>query len=178
MDIQTKLVNVLATGTTDGQYLDPIPESTLTTTISFLKNAAQYHSELYLELLIATCSLQITPMTSIAVGVLLSLAPNDFLTKSGQEVYEIIKLYDAQQLYELVKLIKAKTFGRGLGSRNQKLIRRVMESWTADDLKALMVGQGKFVYNLVRVIHPRFTGNKAEILNVLLKRPNSTITIH
>lgn len=175
MNHQAQLVNIIYTGNPEGQYLDPIPENALTQTIKLLTKLATEEPAFYLQTLNST-EYQITPMTMIAVGVLFAFSPPSFLSNAADEIYSIIKIYDPRQLYELTHLIKTKTFGKGLGSREQKAIRRVMEAWSSDDLKAFMISQGKYLFNLVRVIHPRYKNIRAEVLGSLIKKsPNYSL---
>lgn len=176
MSRQTQLVNLIYSGSPDGQYFDPIPENILTQTINILIQSAKEEPAYYLQILSAPeCA--ITPMVMLSISILFAYASSAFLSNSSEEIYHILKVYDAKQLYELTHLIKTKTFKKGLGSREQKAIRRVMEAWSADDLKAFMISQGRYLFNLIRIIHPRYQGNKIEVLESLLKKTIKTTSL-
>ncbi len=68
------------------------------------------------------------------------------------------------QLVEIVTSFKNKLFGKGLGSKYQKIIRKVMETWDFDRLEKELVFHNRYLYRLLRLIHPRFHGKKGQLL--------------
>ena len=109
-------------------------------------------------------------MTPLSIAILLSCAPDDFLnnTENRHTIQKILSDKIPSQLLECAEMIKSKTFGRGLGSRSQKIIRTVMESWTSADLEEFSIGQPRALYALIRLIHPRYNNYRGEIVRALL----------
>lgn len=84
------------------------------------------------------------------------------------QIQVLLKSCSATDLLLLTELLRSKVFGRGLGSKFQKMIRYVVENWTGFDLKEHILKDAKAVYALLRLIHPRFYDERATVIKDLL----------
>lgn len=174
MSWKEEFYNLVATGSSSGNYLPEISDKTVEKSLDLLSKIAVENPDYYLETLLTVGELMVNSMTNLVIAIFLSKSPDDFLSnpKVKSSLKNLLLSFDARQLEQLVKLLKSRSFGKGLGSRNQKIIRSVMETWSVEDLKAFMISQSKSIYNLLRLIHPRFNIQKSEIIKVLLVPKN------
>jgi hypothetical protein len=121
-------------------------------------------------LLRETMAMSGSTMVPLSIAILFSCAPDAFLNdyKNRYQIQKILSDKVPSQLLECAEIIKSKSFGRGLGSRPQKAIRTVMESWTSADLEEFSIGQPRALYALIRLIHPRYNEYRGEIIRSLL----------
>lgn len=136
--------------------------------LELLRAAAQQEPDLLFKLITEVAS---GPMIIPSVAAFLCTNNPNFSLLPGKvqdELFALLLLYSATDLLLLVEIIRSKVFGRGLGSRNQKLIRRVLEAWTETDLKENIMLDDKAVYALLRLIHPRYTDRRSLIIKDLI----------
>lgn len=69
------------------------------------------------------------------------------------------------QLLELTLMIKAKLFGKGLGSYEQRLISSVMKSWKAERLEDFTLSQAGDLQRLMRLVHPTLDKTSSFVLD-------------
>ena len=121
-------------------------------------------------LLRETMALSWSDMTSLSIAMLFACASDEFLNnhENRNNINLIIANKIPSQILSCAELLKAKVFGRGLGSRPQKAFRKVMESWSSADLEEFAIGQPKELYALVKLIHPRYNDYRGEIIRLLL----------
>ena len=67
------------------------------------------------------------------------------------------------QLLQFVELLKSKKLGKGFGSRSQKWVRDVIESWNVWKLEEYTLKYPTALNSLVRLVHPRLTDERAGI---------------
>lgn len=123
--------------------------------ISLLREAALHKPEMLFEVLASHIN---SPMVIVGLAAFICNGSDDYINnKIKNELFKILIDYEITELKFLTELIKSKIFGRGLGSRSQKLLRRVMENWTVADLKNQIVSNHQAVRDLIQLIHPRFS---------------------
>lgn len=156
---------------TRGCEVDAITHTTdeynVESAIEHFKFAAENDPDFLLQ---ETMAMSGSTMVPLSVAILFSCAPDEFLNdhKNRYRIQKILSDKVPGQLLECAEIIKSKVFGRGLGSRPQKTIRTVMESWTSADLEEFSIGQPKELYALVRLIHPRYNDYSGDIIRSLL----------
>lgn len=108
-------------------------------------------------------------MTIPSIAILLSNAPKEFIdnVENKNILHEILIEKEPPQLLELTEYLKSKVFGRGLGSRSQKLIKRIMESWQIETLEHYIEQYPKVMTDLVYIIHPRYRGIRGKLIKSL-----------
>lgn len=112
-----------------------------------------------------------SPMVIPALAAVLGSTPTEYFTPQiKKDLFQILITYEADDLALLLELIKSRVFGRGLGSRTQKLFRRVLESWTETDYKTQIVAFHSEVKSLVLLCHPRLQGVRGELVQSLFSR--------
>jgi len=116
-----------------------------------------------------TMAMSGSKMALLSIAILYSRASEEFLTANKKDIYKILSDKMPSQLLECTELIKSKSLGRGLGARPQKAIRRVMESWSSEDLEEFMLQQPRALYALIRLIHPRYNDYRGELIQLLLR---------
>lgn len=110
-------------------------------------------------------------MASLIIAMLFTHASSTFLS-NNQNKYKIINIIvklSALDVQEIIDMIKENRPGRRLGSRPQKLIRAAMEEWPIEKLRICSATQPKQLYNLLRLIHPRYKDRKANLIKTLIK---------
>ena len=169
-DWKNQVHNLICTGNTHGDRKMEIDEKETVLAITILQHAATVAPEFLLESILTALHGDITGMTTISLAVLFSKAETKFFQQENNRsiLFNLLLAYDAYNLLQLVKILKQKSFGRGLGSRSQKMIRKVMETWTTENLKTFIILQPTYVYGLLRLIHPRYRGERAELVKDLL----------
>lgn len=164
-----KLSSLLIRGCEVDVITHTTDESNVDSAIEHFKFAAENDP---IFLLRETMAMTWSTMTPLSIAMLFSCAPDAFLNNAANRISIQKILLDKipSQLLECIEIIKSKTFGRGFGSRPQKIIRSVMESWTTEDLKEFAVGQPKELYALIRLVHPRYNDYKGVIVKSILSR--------
>lgn len=166
---KTQLYNLICTG-----FLSPdkesVTEEDVNVSLQLLHQAVIEDPALLLDSLTAAVQKNVFGMVVLSMSILLSKADSTYLSAPStlNAIYFILSYCDAKDLLHLVKNLKYKTFGKGFGSKQQKIVKRVMEAWTVDNLKTLMIIQPKAVYALLRLVHPRFQGERGKLVKDLL----------
>lgn len=85
------------------------------------------------------------------------------------ELFKTMSYLSSDDLFDFMSFMKDKDFGKGLGSREQKAIRRVMESWSPERLLLEIEFNPDQLYELLKYIHPRYSDFRSQtIKNFLL----------
>jgi len=160
MTWESEIKSLILFGKLNNETSDPI---------DVLKITAEKDPELLLSLIIDAFDNSASGMVIPGIAAILCGTDiNLFNPKVDEQLFELLASYSATELLLLTELIKSKVFGRGLGSKNQKIVRRILESWTEIDLKDNITLDNKSVYALIRLVHPRFKGSKGKIVKTLL----------
>lgn len=149
------------------------PEEAVTRTIRIFSSAAQKTPQTLLKAIRETIEVKIDGMTMIALAILAGRANDSFLRKSNTSATFVMLLgaYGPAKLLEFVELSKSKVFGRGFGSRPQKWVRAVMESWSPESLKKFAKKCPKELYSLMILVHPRYHGKRGIFVRNFLNGP-------
>lgn len=178
---QDQLINLLYTGNMAAinmQIISMLPypqEIDIDLAMSLLEQGVVEAPLLVLDHLTAiTVESKATGMVRIALACLLSKVHSDFFQNPGNltSIHFLLTSMNCNELKELTDLLKSKSFGKGLGSRPQKLIRKTMESWSIESLKTSIITEATALYSLIRLIHPRYHGSRAKIIKELLNKNN------
>lgn len=106
----------------------------------------------------------------LASTVIASVVGNVLMDDSiFKQVEAILAYLNIVEIYELTVALKEKWFGKGLGSRIQKLIARNIETWDSTSFKFFATSYPQELADLVRLTHPRLNGANGEIIRELLK---------
>lgn len=162
----TELSNLLYFGNTYTLSEEtPIDEESVDRGLKVLIESVKTNPKEILEILLDMYyKNKVTYMTLISLSALLSLCPIDFWNKNRPVIVEILKYLPANNLKIVVKIIKSGSFSVKLGSRIQKAIREVMESWSVEVLEFYLINSCKDLYSLLRIIHPRYKGIKGKMI--------------
>ena len=127
--------------------------------LEILKFAGKKHPIKIIEIIHQIFEDQVSDAMVIpGLAAFLSGAPEDFFSVDCmQEIYNLLLDYNAEELYLLIELVQSKIFGRGLGSRVQKLLKKIMENWTLGDLSKQVSEFPKETARLMKLIRPKFS---------------------
>lgn len=108
----------------------------------------------------------------VGLAVLSSAGPQDFLIDRNVRTaaIDILLQKNPIQILEFVEYIRSRTFGRGFGSRPQKWVRKVMEGWKKEELEKYLSSCPDEMHDLIKLIHPRYHGERGVIVSNFLKR--------
>ena len=167
---QEKVENLLLTGSEVTIPVQVWNDTNINDAISLISYAAVNDADW----LLTKIFLLNNSMTMVALTALASNAPTAFLDKLAikDQIFELLLDKNPNELLEFTEYLKSKMFGKGLGARTQKWIRRVMESWGISVLEVNIHNFPKSTYSLIKLIHPRFNGNKGELIKVFLTSYN------
>lgn len=111
-----------------------------------------------------------TGMAIPAIAAFLSSKNQDAFNENiKMHLIDILETLNPVNLLELTEYIKSRMFGKGLGSRSQKIIRRSMERWEAELLREYSILYPEELHSLIRIIHPRMSGIKGDIIKLLVE---------
>lgn len=162
-----KIINLLMRGQEVDADIHAVHDDDITSAISLFKSAAETNPQF---LLTESLGMRHSDMVTLSVAILLSCAPDSFLQseKTKATIKNILVKKTPEQLLECVQYLKDKSFGRGFGSRPQKLFRQAMETWHPEMIEEYIVMKPRHLYSLVRLVHPRYVGYQGELIQGLL----------
>ena len=75
-------------------------------------------------------------MSCLGLSILFANANDDFLSSDDtkDKCAIILENFDAEQIAEFIDYLRCRIFGRGFGSRPQKLIKNIIESWSINKI--------------------------------------------
>lgn len=167
-DWKDQLYNLILTGHLSSK--EEISEEDIDVTLSLLYRGAEEDPALLLDSLTIAIQKNVMGMVILSMSIVFSKTDPAYLSSEAtlNAIYFILSYCDAKDLLNLVKNLKYKTFGKGLGSKPQKIIRRVMEAWPTETLKAFIITHPSSVYALLRLVHPRYRGERGRLVQDLL----------
>ena len=137
--------------------------------LSFLASCAKEHQEIYWEVITEAIQEKHEGMLSLAFAAFMSSESFEYISENYRYLLiNFLSTLEPVYLLELTEHLKDKTFGVGLGSRKQKMIKEIMEAWTIEDLKAFTIIYPKQIYSLIRLIHPKYNGEKGDIIKSII----------
>jgi hypothetical protein len=164
--MQNKLINLLLKGEVERGDFDNEEDAA----IDLLKTIALKDPELLMNCIIEALNLNSFTMLNTALAAFLCGTEENILTNNVKKyIQDMLIDYNSAELLDLTEIIKSKIFGRGLGSKNQKIIRGVLESWSIDLLQTNIDSYPLETIDLVKLVHPRFTEESSKAMKKLLK---------
>lgn len=101
----------------------------------------------------------------LAVAGLLSTCGAEAWAKVEAPIIELLQGYSAGQLLELALVLKAKEFGKGLGSRAQRILGAALTTRTTKRLEDMTLSDRSDMRRLLRLLHPKgFKTDQAALL--------------
>lgn len=107
-------------------------------------------------------------MVKLGIAALSVNASLKFLTDNRNSIVDLLATFHPKQLMQFVDLLKSKALGKGFGSRPQKWIRSVMESWSPEKVEENTLKYASDFYALLLLVHPRYTDSRANLVNYIL----------
>jgi hypothetical protein len=100
----------------------------------------------------------------LACAAALAICPKVFeAVDVDRAVIELLATYTPMQLLEVVLLTKAKTFGKGLGSRAQRVYGAAMCAWSPYRFENFTLSDRGSMNRLLRILHPRLGSEAAKM---------------
>lgn len=164
MSLDNPLITLLVTGQSsekDSEKFD------VDKAIEIISTAAQSSQE-FLNTIEEVIQVGIDRMVMLALAVFLAKADSSILEKHTATINLLFNQFGPPKLLELVEFLKSKVFGKGFGSRPQKIIRMVMEGWSLNNLKYYSTHYPKQLYSLTILVHPRYNGNRGRLIKKFL----------
>lgn len=156
---ETEVLNVLYTG-----------EGTVEEAISLLTHSARRNPKFLLKSISDAVQMKADGMVMVALAVLATNAPVEFISR-GSNVHMIVTclgIYGPEELFEFVEYMRSKEFGRGFGSRPQKWIREIMETWTPSEIQEGFEKHPEEIMGLLKTVHPRYRDERGELVSSLI----------
>jgi len=172
MSLELSIGNIIKAGTPelpDKNLAPNISEKDVDKTIQIILQCARENPDWLLTEAILSPN---SPMIPFVMAALFSKVDSSYFDDYNcMELINIIfGTQDAQKLLEFVEYLKSGSFGKKLGSRPQKIVKRIMESWDDTTLERHIRRQPNSFYGLLRVVHPKYTGNRGNLIRELIKR--------
>lgn len=167
---QTEVLNLLVRGSvSEDSGLSPDVDAEAA--VEVLTRTAQTQPKFLIEAIRDVVQIRVDGMVIIALAYLSAKAPDEFLAKRGTQVYimNMLSVYDPPALLEYVEMLRSKELGRGFGVRPQKWVLDVMQAWRVETLKDYARDFPKELCSLVRVVHPKYTGAKGDVIKMALQ---------
>jgi hypothetical protein len=107
-------------------------------------------------------------MVLLAIATLQGKADDDFLTDNRNAFVSVLSTFAPMQLLQFVEICKSKQLGRGFGSRPQRWVQRVMESWAPEKVEDYTLKYPAALKTLVRLVHPSWTDVRGRLVRYVL----------
>lgn len=140
--------------------------------IEILQKVSRDNPRYLLKAIQDAVEIRVDGMAMVALAILTANAPDSFFQhkKIPATIVSILSFYGPPKLLEYVELLKCKGFGRGFGSRPQKWVRAVMESWSIKNFENYIDNYTIAFYSLLRLVHPRYTGIRGGLIKEILSK--------
>jgi hypothetical protein len=166
--LETALNNILLCGYIDRTQIYAT-DTHVDDVIDTLKLSAQnIPSAMLTSLILAPNS----PMVSLGLAILFARADDEFLssTDTKDKCAIVLENFDAEKMIEFIDYLRCKIFGRGFGSRPQKLVKNIVEDWSLNQIIEMSKSQDYLIYNLVKLVHPRFSDQKGRAIKKIIDK--------
>lgn len=140
--------------------------------IDLLKRSAKDYPEILWSLIFEAFNYDGHGMAIPAMAAYLCspTAENHFNFKIKKYFVNLLSTLNPVGLLELTEYIKSKIFGKGLGSRNQKILQKVVESWSVKILKEYASLYPEETSNLLKILHPKLDDEKGLIIKNIVNK--------
>ena len=165
--IEKELYNLIIKG-----KVDCVDKNEEDTAIDLLKKSAKDYPDVLWSLIYEAFGYDNLGMAIPAMAAYLtsSTTDNHFNFKIKKYFINLLSTLNPVTLLELTEYIKSKVFGKGLGSRNQKLLQKIIESWNSKTLKEYIDLYPEEVLNLLKILHPKLSDEKNEIIKNIVNK--------
>ena len=160
---------LLARGTEISLNEEPISDENANDAVELLLFAANKSPKFLLREIVMSGG---SEMMSLALAVLFARADDKFISKNYVKdvSFEMLVFKDPPIILEFVEYLRSKQLGRGFGSRPQKLVRKVMESWPTETMENYISKYKKETKKLVILVHPRYKNYHSELIRLLMDK--------
>jgi 60 kDa SS-A/Ro ribonucleoprotein len=163
------VARVLLTGILKNQFYRSADDAAKEA-LPLLVERAQKDPEFLLKAACVARNSHMKGMVKVALAAILGSAKEAFLEKdiTRDAAIALLSTFHPGQLIQFVELIKSKQFGRGFGSRPQKLVRAAMEKWGYKKLENYTLKYPTALNQLVRLVHPRYKDGRGGLIKYIL----------
>lgn len=163
--LQDKLNNVIISGHAELKQIHKIKDKDIDEVIDILVSSADTIPNVMLTNILLNIGSSMTPL---ALAIFFARADNQILKDNKDIIYNILDELNPERLLYTIEFLKSKYFGKGLGSKYQKMIRDIMESWDEATLIEVVNIQPYSLYDLLNIIHPKYSGERGKIIKEFL----------
>jgi len=163
---QDRLNQLLETGRYNKSDDGEISDLEVRLAIELIKHSADIYPDYLLQSIVIVASFDMIPLS---LSILLAKGPDKYLSNpiKKNNISHMMSHLNPEQLLEIAENLQSKVFGRGLGSRPQKMIRKVMENWSDMVLEEYVLKFNKEFIILSKIIHPKF--KKDGLIKILME---------
>jgi hypothetical protein len=171
---QDALARIMLTGILKHQYYRSV-DAQVKEALPLMITAAKKDPDFLLKAAAFARDANMKGMVKVGIAAISGNADESFLSdvKNRIAIIALLSTFHPGQLLQFVELCKSKTLGRGFGSRPQKWVRAVMESWKADRLEEFTLKYPSALNALVRLVHPRLDDTRGNIIKYVLSDGNA-----
>lgn len=149
-DTYHKLAKVALTGVLKGQFYKN-EDNVVKELTSVVEKMAETDPVFLLKTAKASRALNMKLFPKLAIAAVLSKSSDK---STDSEIEKILSTYNPGQLLEFILMLKNKQYGRGLGSRQQKLVGRSLASVSTKRLEDWTLSEGANLNRILRLVHP------------------------
>lgn len=166
---QDALARVMLTGILKNQFYRSA-DSQVKEALPLMKEAAKQDPLYLLKSAAFARDSHMKGMVKVGIAALAGNASEGFLSNEDNRkaIIAILSTFHPGQLLQFVEICKNKTFGRGFGSRPQKWVRAVIESWSPERIEDFTLKYPTALNSLVRLVHPRFLDYRGNLIRYVL----------
>lgn len=166
---EESIARILLTGILKNQFYRSIDDATKEVLPLFIDRAIK-DPEYLLKAACLARNTHMKGMVKVALAAILGSSNEQFLIRNDvrDSIIALLSTFHPGQLIQFVELIKSKQFGRGFGSRSQKLVRSAMENYGYKKLETYTLKYPSALNQLVRLVHPRYTDGRAGLIKYVL----------
>ena len=161
------VARVLLTGILNNQYYRS-PQDAATEALPLIIKAAKTDPLFLLKGAAFAREANMKGMVKLAIAALAANAKDSFLITNRPAIISLLSTFHPGQLMQFVDLMKSKVLGKGFGSRSQKWVQLVMESWDAKRVEEYTLKYPKDFYALLRLVHPNYTDIRGKLVSYIL----------
>lgn len=167
MSLEKEIFNLVIKG-----EIKPNNNSEEDAAIDLLKKAAEKSPDILWSAIFEAFSYDNVGMAIPAMAAYLCSenVKDNFNSKIRYYFIDLLLTLGPIDLLDLAEYIQSKVFGIGLGSRSQKLLRSVIEKWKLETLKNNVLLHPEQVLSLIKILHPRFNGEKGLIIKSITNK--------
>lgn len=169
LNLQNLLIGGRITGSMKNIKSELISYQEVDLAISLLNFVANENPQLLLDET-AAISISHQTMVSLALAMLMGGADEEYIKDKivKERVFFMLSQLEPDQLVEFIEYLQCKILGRGFGSRPQKIVKKIMESWDSRTIEHFIYHYEIPMKYLIKAVHPKYKGYRGELIKVLL----------